>query len=100
MDCHASVVGLPDWRLILAIAEGLFAKRITHMTQSGYFDLATVALLRDVLDDAWASIPAKRRASMLKTTLAERILAAAADGERDPDRLREAALAEMTAEKV
>jgi hypothetical protein len=70
------------------------------MAEPGYFDLDTVALLRDTLDDAWAGIPPMQQAGMLKTSLAERILAAAADGERDPDRLREAALADLTADKV
>jgi hypothetical protein len=37
---------------------------------------------------------------MLKTTLAERILKSAAQGERDRKRLRDAALIEFTAEKA
>ena len=56
------------------------------------FDLVTVALLRETLDDAWASLRPEQRATMLKTTLAERILKSAAKGERDRDRLRHAAL--------
>jgi hypothetical protein len=63
-----------------------------------YFDLETVALLREVLDDAWASLRPGQRATMLKTTLAERILAAAAKGERDRERLLDAALMEFTSE--
>jgi hypothetical protein len=59
-----------------------------------YFDLETVALLREVLDDAWASLPPEQRATMLKTALAERILNAAAQGERDRERLLEAALSD------
>jgi hypothetical protein len=55
-------------------------------------DLKTVALLRETLDEAWDVIPPEQQAGMLKTTLAERILKSAADGERDPERLREAAL--------
>jgi hypothetical protein len=70
------------------------------MAELGYFDLQTVALLRETLDEAWASIPRTHRASMLKTSLAERILKAAAEGERDRERLREAALANLTADKV
>jgi len=47
-----------------------------------YFDLETVALLRETLDDAWASLRPQQQATMLKTTLAERILKSAAQGER------------------
>ena len=62
-----------------------------------YFDLETVALLRQTLDDAWASLRPEQQAKMLKTSLAERILKSAALGERDPARLRDAALLEFTA---
>ena len=59
-----------------------------------YYDLKTVALLRATLDDAWDSIAPKQQAGMLKSTLAERILRSAAEGERDAGRLRMAALSE------
>jgi hypothetical protein len=65
-----------------------------------YFDLETVALLRQTLDDAWASLRPEQQAKMLKTSLAERILKSAAHGERDPARLRDAALLEFTAEEA
>jgi hypothetical protein len=65
-----------------------------------YFDLETVALLRQTLDDAWASLRPEQQAKMLKTALAERILKSAAHGERDPARLRDAALLEFTAEEA
>ena len=52
-----------------------------------YFDLETVALLREILDDAWASLRPEQQATMLKTTLAERILNLAARGERDREQL-------------
>jgi hypothetical protein len=61
-----------------------------------YFDLETVVLLREMLDDAWASLRPQQQATMLKTTLAERLLKSAAEGERDPARLRDAALLEFT----
>jgi len=61
-------------------------------TESAYFDLDTVALLRETLDDAWASLRPEHRAGMSRTILAERILKCAALGERDPARLLEAAL--------
>lgn len=57
-----------------------------------YFDLDTVALLRDALDDAWASLRPDQRATVSRTLLAEGILKSAARGERDPERLRNAAL--------
>jgi hypothetical protein len=63
-----------------------------------YFDLETVALLRETLDDVWACLQPEQQATMFKTTLAERILSAAAQGERDPARLREAALSEFSAD--
>ena len=59
------------------------------------FDLETVALLREVLDDAWACLRPQERATTSRTQLAENILALAAEGERNPDRLIDAAL--MTA---
>jgi hypothetical protein len=53
-----------------------------------YFDPDTVALLRTALDRAWDSLPASQQAVTSRSILAERILKAAAEGERDPDRLR------------
>jgi hypothetical protein len=60
-----------------------------------YFDPYTVALLRTTLDRAWASLPPSQQAIMSRSILAERILKAAAQGDRDPDRLR-ARAAKMT----
>jgi hypothetical protein len=57
-----------------------------------YFDHETVALLRTTLDRVWAGLPPSQQASMSRSVLAERILKAAAKGERDPDRLRVRAL--------
>jgi hypothetical protein len=65
-----------------------------------YFDLETIALLRETLEDAWASLRPEQRASTFKTTLAERILKSAAQGERDRDRLLDAALMEFSAEEA
>jgi hypothetical protein len=62
-----------------------------------YFDLETVALLRETLDDAWDCLRPAQRATMLKTTLAVRILKSAAQGERDRERLLDAALMENAA---
>ena len=57
-----------------------------------FFDLKTVALLGEALDDAWDCLPAGQRATTSRTLLAAPILKLAAQGERDPERLREAAL--------
>jgi hypothetical protein len=51
------------------------------------YDPETIEMMRTVLDDAWAALPEWRRTTILKTELAARILAAAAAGERDPERL-------------
>jgi hypothetical protein len=65
-----------------------------------YFDFDTIALLRETLDDAWASLRPDQRARTSRTILAERILKYATQGERDPTRLLEAALLDFTAERA
>ena len=62
-----------------------------------YFDLETVALLKETLDDAWACLRPEQRTIMLKTTLAERILKSAAQGERNRESLLDAALTDHAA---
>jgi hypothetical protein len=57
-----------------------------------YFDPETLALLRTALDGAWASLPLSQRAVTSQSILAERILRAAAQGERDLERLHALAL--------
>ena len=61
------------------------------------FDPETVSLLRKTLDDAWARLRPEQRATMSRTLLAERILKSAAKGERNPERLRNAALTSIAA---
>jgi hypothetical protein len=70
---------------------------IIDQNEPVYFDLETVALLREALDDAWACLRPEQRATMLKTALAERILKSAAQGERDRERLLDAALKDLAA---
>jgi len=60
--------------------------------QPAKFDQETVALLRGALEDAWASLRPDQRARMSRSLLVEGILKSAAEGERDPERLRDAAL--------
>ena len=61
------------------------------------FDAETIAVMKKALDEAWGRLPPKMQATMLKTTLAERILKSAAEGERNRERLREAALRGLAA---
>jgi len=56
------------------------------------FELETLSLLRQTLDDAWESLTPVQRAMTSRTLLAERILKSAAKGERNPGRLRGEAL--------
>ena len=62
------------------------------------FDSETVSLLRQALDDAWCHINPEQRATVSRTLLAEGILKSAAGGERNPERLREAALTGIVAD--
>ena len=61
--------------------------------QPVYFDLETVALLTEVLEEAWLCLPLSQRAITSRTFLAEGLLKAAAKGERDRKRLIDAAMA-------
>jgi hypothetical protein len=61
-------------------------------TESFCYDPKTLQFLRKVLDDSWAALPPERRAVTPKSELALRILRRAAAGERDPVRLRAAAV--------
>jgi hypothetical protein len=56
------------------------------------FDLETVSLLREALEDAWGRLSHKEQAKTTKSFLGERILKAAAAGERSRNRLIVAAL--------
>lgn len=62
-----------------------------------YFDLETVFFLRETLADAWASLPPVQRATISRSLLAKRILKTAAQGERDRERLLNAALMDLAA---
>ena len=61
------------------------------------FDPETVSALREILDEAWSRLPHERQTTMLKTTLAERILKTAAKGERNRERLLDVALRDLAA---
>jgi hypothetical protein len=51
-----------------------------------------IELMRAVLDDATATLPEAKRTSSMKAEIASRILACAAEGQRNPAALRTAAL--------
>ena len=62
-----------------------------------HFDPETITVLKETLDDAWARLRPQQQATMLKSTLAERLLKSAAQGERDRKRLLDAALRDVAA---
>ena len=57
------------------------------------FDPKTLAILEGVFDEAWASIQAQRNGNITRAALAQRILNLAVEGERNPARLFDGALA-------
>ena len=65
--------------------------------RQNWFSPETIALLRATLDAAWDSLAPADQANLAKSLLAERLLKAAAKGERDPAKLLRAALAEDVA---
>ncbi len=68
-----------------------------HRKKAAYFDPETVSLLRATLDDAWGSLRPEQRTTTSQSILAEGILKLAAEGERNPKRLRDAALMTIAA---
>ena len=59
------------------------------------FDPDTLALLRQVLDDAWQGLSPKQQSRILKSDFAQTIVRLARHGERDPVRLRSVAVTEV-----
>jgi hypothetical protein len=57
-----------------------------------YYDPETLVLLRKALDEAWAALPGGSKSETPKSEMAQRILRQAADGVREPVRLRASAL--------
>jgi hypothetical protein len=60
------------------------------------FDPETIILLKKVLAEAERALPMRRRSSEARVQLATGILKAAANGERDPSRLRAAGLVSIS----
>jgi hypothetical protein len=52
----------------------------------------TIGMLRQVLDDAWATLSPQLQSQANKAIIAQELLKLAADGERDPARLCELAV--------
>jgi hypothetical protein len=67
------------------------------VTKAAHFDPATITLMKMALDDAWNCLEREAQATVLKTTPAVRILETASRGERDFERLRNAALTGLAA---
>jgi hypothetical protein len=65
------------------------------MAVGAVFDPETIELLRSSLDDAWSKLTPRQQAVTSKSTLAARILEAAAEGERDPALLLACALQDV-----
>ena len=59
-----------------------------------HYDPETLIILRTVLDEAWAALPDCSKSQTHKSEMAQRLLKLAADGVRDPVRLRASALAQ------
>jgi hypothetical protein len=66
---------------------------------NGSYDPDTVRILREVLDDAWATLPWPQQTQTEKSALALRILRLASSGERDPTRLSALALDSLKADE-
>jgi hypothetical protein len=73
---------------------GAFAHK--HRAAGTSFEPETIELVRQVLEDTVAKLPIHLRTPRVKIELAQRILKAAAAGERDPIRLRAGALIAVT----
>jgi hypothetical protein len=65
--------------------------------KTAHFNPETITLMKTALDDAWGCLPPAMKATVLKSTLAQRILKSATNGERDRRRLRDAALRGLAA---
>ena len=66
--------------------------------EMAHYDPETLIILRKVLDEAWAALPDGSKSETLQSEMAQRILKQAADGVRDPVRLRASALVSAVGE--
>jgi len=63
-----------------------------------HYDPETLIFLRTVLDEAWAALPEGSKSGTVKSEMAQHILKQAANGVRDPVRLRASALVKVVSE--
>ncbi len=68
--------------------------------KSGSFGPEELNLLRSVLDEATAALPTAQQTSAVKAVLAQKIIACANKGERDPVRIRAAVLMQFRTENL
>jgi len=54
----------------------------------GYYDPETIRLMKAVLEAAWEDASVQPQLHLTRSIIAKRILKAAGEGERDPERLR------------
>jgi hypothetical protein len=73
--------------------------RIRTFRPSGAFGPEEIAAMSEALEAALNEIGDTEKREVMRERIAQRILAAAKLGERDPARLREAALAERRGER-
>ena len=73
--------------------------QIRSLMQPGAFGPEAIAAMGDALDAALKELQNIGQSDVVRETIAGRIIAAARIGERDPVRLRAAALAERPGEK-
>ena len=74
------------------IKRGIASEETAMGAMGAVFQPELIELMRAVLDDATAMLPEAKRTSTMKAEIASQILACAANGERDPIVLKNAAL--------
>jgi hypothetical protein len=60
------------------------------------FDPETISLLAGVMDRVWSALPSEQQTAIARAQVAEFVLTLAAQGERSPSRMYDAALAHFT----
>jgi len=91
--CLSSGTGQTDFQLLSENTTGGVASEETAMDRIGaVFQPELITLMKAILDDAVAALPEPKRTSTMTAEIASQILACAAKGERDPAKLRVAAL--------
>ena len=74
------------------MAGGVCWKETTVNPRGAVFQPELIELMKLVLEEATAALPEAKRTSTMKAEIASKILACAANGERDPTALKVAAL--------